>query len=206
MMAPTFSDVGRTSWLGTEAFLAGGAAGGTEVAGRLLGGMAVRVLAGGVGWIGSLDKPRALPKSVSGRDCRGRNTCLLWDLCCFTHTKNTQTPSDMATQQFLQPAFLEGSTSTEDAAARTAQMWLSNPLNRFSLPSVNKAADADGDGLLDKDEFAGLFDLDGDGQVSAAEAAKAKALFAMVDKDGDGQLTEEELKQVSAPPPHPMQS
>ena len=112
----------------------------------------------------------------------------------------------MATQQFLQPAFLEGSTSTEDAAARTAQMWLSNPLNRFSLPSVNKAADADGDGLLDKDEFAGLFDLDGDGQVSAAEAAKAKALFAMVDKDGDGQLTEEELKQVSAPPPHPMQS
>ena len=97
-----------------------------------------------------------------------------------------------------QPPFVEGATSTEDMASRAAQMWLSNPLNKFSLPSVNKAVDADGDGLLDKDEFAGLFDLDGDGVVDANEAAKARALFAMVDKDGDGQLTEEELKQVNA--------
>ena len=97
-----------------------------------------------------------------------------------------------------QPPFVEGATSTPDLAARAAQMWLSNPLNKFSLPSVNKTVDADGDGLLDKDEFAGLFDLDGDGVIDAKEAAKARALFAMVDKDGDGQLTEEELKQVRA--------
>ena len=61
---------------------------------------------------------------------------------------------------------------------------------------MNAAVDADGDGLLDKDEFAGLFDLDGDGVVDANERAKARALFATVDKDGDGQLTKEELKQV----------
>ena len=97
-----------------------------------------------------------------------------------------------------QPPFVEGATNTPDMAARAAQMWLSNPLNKFSLPSVNKTVDADGDGLLDKDEFAGLFDLDGDGVIDANEAAKARALFAMVDKDGDGQLTEEELKQVRA--------
>lgn len=95
-----------------------------------------------------------------------------------------------------QPAFVEGATSTEDLATRAAQMWLSNPLNKFSLPTVNAAVDADGDGLLDKDEFAGLFDLDGDGVVDANERAKARALFATVDKDGDGQLTKEELKQV----------
>ena len=44
--------------------------------------------------------------------------------------------------------------------------------------------------------FQQMFDLDGDGQLSQHELAKAAKLFAMVDKDGDGQLTEEELKQV----------
>ena len=96
-----------------------------------------------------------------------------------------------------QPAFVEGATSTEDLATRAAQMWLSNPLNKFSLPTVNAAVDADGDGLLDKDEFAGLFDLDGDGVVDANERAKQGRSC-----DGrqrrDGQLTKEELKQVCA--------
>ena len=44
---------------------------------------------------------------------------------------------------------------------------------------------------MDKAEFAELFDLDGDGNVSQAEKEKAAKLFALVDKDGDGQLTEE---------------
>ena len=61
-------------------------------------------------------------------------------------------------------------------------MWLSNPQNKMSLPSNSQAADADGDGLLDADEFQQLFDLDGDGQVDQAERAKALKMFAMVDK------------------------
>ena len=68
--------------------------------------------------------------------------------------------------------------------------------NKLSLPHNNKAADTDGDGLVDKNEFQEMFDLDGDGQLSKAELEKAAKLFAMVDKDGDGQLTQEELKQV----------
>lgn len=68
--------------------------------------------------------------------------------------------------------------------------------NKLSLPHNNKAADTDGDGLVDKNEFQEMFDMDGDGQLSKAELEKAAKLFAMVDKDGDGQLTQEELKQV----------
>ena len=97
---------------------------------------------------------------------------------------------------YAQPAYLEGKASTDELAKRAAAMWLSNPANKMALPHNNKAADADGDGLLDKSEFQQMFDLDGDGQLSQHELAKAAKLFAMVDKDGDGQLTEEELKQV----------
>ena len=68
--------------------------------------------------------------------------------------------------------------------------------NKMSLSHNNKAADTDGDGMVDKSEFQQMFDLDGDGQLSKHELEKAAKLFAMVDKDGDGQLTEEELKQV----------
>lgn len=110
-------------------------------------------------------------------------------------------------------------------AAQAAQGWLNNPANKMSLPQNNKAVDADGDGLLDQDEFQQLFDLDGDGNLDQAERAKALKMFALVDKvraahertpcaiehvprhrrtvgllhlsqDGDGQLTAEELKQV----------
>ena len=81
---------------------------------------------------------------------------------------------------------------------RVHTVWLSGRLNRLSLPQNNKGADADGDGLLDKDEFQELFDLDGDGQISVDEKARAMTLFSLVDKDGDGQLTQEELKQLAA--------
>lgn len=86
--------------------------------------------------------------------------------------------------------------STADDAAQAARGWLNHPPNRMSLPHNNKAADTDGDGLIDKKEFQQMFDLDGDGNLSNHELEKAAKLFAMVDKDGDGQLTEEELKQV----------
>ena len=86
--------------------------------------------------------------------------------------------------------------SIEDTAAEAARGWIANPANKMSLPQNNKAADADGDGLVDSKEFQQLFDLDGDGNLSQHELDKAAKLFAMVDKDGDGQLTEEEMKQV----------
>ena len=79
------------------------------------------------------------------------------------------------------------------------KLFLSSvPTNKLSLPNYNQAADADGDGLVDSEEFRNLFDLDGDGNVDAEEAKKAAKLFAMVDKDGDGQLTQEELKQLAS--------
>ena len=87
------------------------------------------------------------------------------------------------------PSFLEGAVSTDIAAKRTAAMWMSNATNKMSLSHVNKAADTDGDGLLNAEEFQQMFIKQG----SKANAAK---LFAQVDKDGDGQLDEEELKQV----------
>ena len=86
---------------------------------------------------------------------------------------------------------------TEQVAAEAARGWLNNPANQMSLPQKAAAADTDGDGLIDRKEFQELFDLDGDGQLSQAEKAKAAKLFAMVDKDGDGQLTEEEMKQLA---------
>jgi len=86
-----------------------------------------------------------------------------------------------------QPAYLEGATPTQTAASRTAAMWLSNPLNKHSLPMAAKAADTDGDGMVDKDEFKALFEGN----------AQADKLFAMIDKDGDGNLTEDELKQLA---------
>ena len=106
-------------------------------------------------------------------------------------------PTEAGLHADRQPAFLEGATTTGDMAARAAKMWLSNTTNKLSLPTYNKAADTDGDGLLDADEFQALFDLDGDGNISEHEKAKAYKMFAMVDKDGDGQLTKEELKQIA---------
>ena len=62
-------------------------------------------------------------------------------------------------------------------SARAAEMWLSNPQNRMSLPKNSQVADADGDGLLDKTEFQSLFDLDGDGKVDGNDAKLAMKKF-----------------------------
>ena len=40
----------------------------------------------------------------------------------------------------------------EDLAAHSARAWMSVKANKLSLPMMNKGADADGDGLLSKEE------------------------------------------------------
>ena len=64
--------------------------------------------------------------------------------------------------------------STEDTAKAAARGWLNHPANKMSLPQTNQAADADGDGLVDKKEFAQMFDLDGDGKLSKHEMVRIK--------------------------------
>jgi hypothetical protein len=45
---------------------------------------------------------------------------------------------------------------TEAIAAATAKMWSQNPNNAMLLPEKIRQADADGDGTIDRDEFANL--------------------------------------------------
>ena len=42
---------------------------------------------------------------------------------------------------YTQPRWLEGKATTADLAARTAQMWLTNPVNKMQLPEVMMFAD-----------------------------------------------------------------
>ena len=53
--------------------------------------------------------------------------------------------------------------SAKVSAVRAAAMWMNLVTNKLSLPHNNEVADADGDGMLDAEEFQALFDLDGDG-------------------------------------------
>ena len=64
---------------------------------------------------------------------------------------------------------------------------MSHPANKMQLPSLQKAADTDGDGLVDKSEFKELLKAAGSG-------SDANLLFDQMDVDGDGVLTEAEIK------------
>jgi hypothetical protein len=86
---------------------------------------------------------------------------------------------------------LPASQQTEAQAASVAALWLSNPANKMMLPSNIAAADADGDGTIDKEEFKELL------AASGGAGANAAALFAQIDADGDGELTEEELRALA---------
>ena len=99
----------------------------------------------------------------------------------------TPTPGSK-NKRFNAPAFYEQSLQT--AAQVTAKQWLSVKTNKLSLPIFNQGADADGDGLLSKEEFAEMLMREGGFGGSAAR------LYEMLDKDGDGQLTQEEMKQL----------
>ena len=53
--------------------------------------------------------------------------------------------------------------------------------------AVRAAADADGGGTIDRQEFSALI------KASGADGANLNQLFAQMDKDGDGELTAEEI-------------
>jgi Ca2+-binding EF-hand superfamily protein len=89
----------------------------------------------------------------------------------------------------------------EEEALRVARSHQSYMANHLSSNTVHKMqqkesitlADADGDGTIDKEEFAALLAAAG-GQDNAEDMG---ALFAAADADGDGELTEEEIKALS---------
>lgn len=62
-----------------------------------------------------------------------------------------QEPDNHA-RHYTQPSWIEGRATTEELAARTAQMWLTNPVNKMQLPEVLMFADRDGDGTIDIEE------------------------------------------------------
>ena len=79
----------------------------------------------------------------------------------------------------------------EALAYETARAWKSCPQNSMQLKDKLQEADADGDGLIDKNEFANLL------ANSGAKNADAALLFSMADKDGDGELTQAELQALA---------
>lgn len=83
--------------------------------------------------------------------------------------------------------------STNDIAAATARKWMANPAMKMMLPQVHAAADADGDGTIDRAEFNTLLSMAGAG------GADASRLFAQADADGDGELTFAEMQALSGP-------
>ena len=85
-----------------------------------------------------------------------------------------------------QPPWERENSFVEDATA-TAQAWLSHPANKMQLPSLQKLADTDGDGVTSRAEFKNLL-------RAAGSNADDAVLFSAMDADGDGVLSEAEIK------------
>ena len=105
----------------------------------------------------------------------------LWgvSLCCVSFLSTARMSSDYQNT-------LPYSQQTAQLAAACAANWKRNAVNAMTLKENLKAADADGDGTIDKDEF----------QQLVALAGAQGLTFEMVDKDGDGEITEEELQKL----------
>ena len=112
-----------------------------------------------------------------------------------TYKKPVQVPEPKTNEQQWQvksklpPHVWSTRQTAADEANAVAQAWMSHPANKMQLPSLQKAADTDGDGLIDTAEFKKLL-------ASAGSGADASHLFAQMDTDGDGVLTEAEIKML----------
>ena len=81
---------------------------------------------------------------------------------------------------------LPESQKAPSLGATAAELWKSNPANAMTLSGNVDAADADGDGKINVNEFKDLL-------AAAGANADVAKLFAELDKDGDGDLTAEEI-------------
>ena len=70
----------------------------------------------------------------------------------------------------------------EKDAKINANMWLRHPAYKMTLASAREGADADGDGLIDREEFKALL------QASGYTGGAIQKIFATIDADGDGQV------------------
>ena len=92
--------------------------------------------------------------------------CCVLSLCCVSFLSTARMSSDYQNT-------LPYSQQTAQLAAACAANWKRNAVNAMTLKENLKAADADGDGTIDKDEF----------QQLVALAGAQGLTFEMVDKD-----------------------
>tara|TARA_B100000519_G_C13954015_1_gene302079 strand:- start:15 stop:575 length:561 start_codon:yes stop_codon:yes gene_type:complete len=109
--------------------------------------------------------------------------------------------NDVVVKEPLATAPMRGQW-VEEEGQRTANAYRSfldqnmseNVLHKMALGENIAAADADGGGTIDTEEFAILM------AAAGGDATKEEVMtwFKEADKDGDGELTEEELKKIGA--------
>ena len=98
----------------------------------------------------------------------------------------------MANDSWLQtkstPDFQVTPAHIEKDAKLYASMWLRHPAYKMTLDAVQKIADTNDDGEIDRQEFRTLL------QASGYTGGTADALFTSIDVDQSGTLTKAEIK------------
>ena len=89
------------------------------------------------------------------------------------------------------PDFEVTAETINDEARLAAKLWIRHPAYKMTLASSQKGADADGDGVIDQQEFRDLL------AQSGYKGTNVNNIFAEIDADGDGKLTEAEIKLLS---------
>lgn len=106
--------------------------------------------------------------------------------------RNRARVKQMANDPWLQtktsPDFQVTPALVEKDAKLFADMWLRHPAYKMTLDSVQKVADTNADGEIDRQEFRMLL------QASGYTGGTADALFTQIDVDQSGTLTKGEIK------------
>lgn len=88
------------------------------------------------------------------------------------------------------PPFQMTSDKIKAEANAAVKSWLRHPAYKMTLSKVQEGADANMDGVIDREEFSELM------KRAGYKGAEANALFDYVDKDKDGSLTKAEMKKL----------